>query len=104
MNEQKLTKAQLDAEILRALDEHGNAATYVIRNIVDWPGKIFHGAMLGTSHVLTACRRLERRGHVAEKPTSYLVMKVWDITPAGRAALSQADSVLEQGAQQSAAE
>lgn len=90
MNEPKLTRGQLDAEILRALDEHGNVATYVIRNIVDWPGEIFHRTGIGTSHVLTACRRLERRGHVAERPTSYLVMKTWEITPAGRAALSKA--------------
>lgn len=78
---------KLDREILNALASWDGVATYVIRNRVD---SFMHSGWRGlrTSHVLTACRRLEKRGHVSEAPTSYAVMKTWRITESGRSTLS----------------
>lgn len=73
----KFDSAALETEIVEALKRSGRAATYVIRNRLDWPGKKFHKTGLETRHVLTACRRLERRGLIAEEPSSYSVMKTW---------------------------
>ena len=68
---------KLDNAILRALRDHGPAATYVIRNRLNWPD-------LRTDHVLRACRRLERFEHVAEVRSRYTTMKTWEITEIGR--------------------
>lgn len=84
---QSRSNAGLDACILRALASNGGHATYVIRNILaaswhpehgDWTG-------LGTARVLRGCRRLEKRGLIKEARSSYLVMKCWQLTEAGRA-------------------
>lgn len=85
----KFNPAMLDGEILKALSGRSDgAATYVLRNILDWPGEPFHRQWLGTSHVLTACRRLERKGLAEEVPSIYAVMKKWRITDLGRQALT----------------
>jgi len=78
----------LDREILTALAGRCDEVTYVIRNVLDWPSRPLHRSGIQTSHVLTACRRLERRGHAEEARSSYAVMKTWRITAAGRAALN----------------
>lgn len=87
----KLNVAQsrtLDREILTALAGRCDVATYVIRNILDWPNRPLHRIGLQTSHVLTACRRLERNKLIEKGRTRYAIMKVWRITEAGRLALS----------------
>lgn len=80
---------RLDLSVLESLSTRGQEPTYVIRNVLDWPGKPWHRKGLMTSAVLRSCRRLERRGHVIEARTSYAVMKAWEITPLGRSALSE---------------
>lgn len=78
----------IDKEILGSLARGGSKATYVIRNSLDWPDKPLHNTGLTTSKVLRACRRLERLGYIEqEHRTSYLVMKVWKITPRGESVL-----------------
>lgn len=81
----------LDNEVLLALSTRSTIPTYVIRNTLDWTGKVFHRQGLQTSHVLRSCRRLEKRGLVEEGWSFYEVMKAWCITPAGRAALAARD-------------
>ncbi|WP_376711094.1 hypothetical protein [Pseudochrobactrum lubricantis] len=79
-------RKKLDADVLANLDEWSHKATYVIRN-----GLIRNGRKtLSTAQVLRACRRLEVKGLIKQTDhTSYVVMKVWEITPAGRASLAQ---------------
>ncbi|GGA99877.1 hypothetical protein GCM10011491_30180 [Brucella endophytica] len=79
----KVNAAEIDADILATLRRGGTYPTYVIRNHLamdhrtKWKG-------LKTSHVLTACRRLERRGVIRlNNMTSYITMKVWQIDEAG---------------------
>lgn len=73
------TKDEIDAAVLSALSERGSLQTYVIRNLLDEKGSVFHRAGLETRHVLTACRRLERQGKVQEVWSSYIVMKTWSL-------------------------
>lgn len=73
----------LDGSVLLVLSQHGQSATYVIKNWLK--GQYQYG--LRTAHVLRACKSLADAGLVEEVPTSYMVMKTWRITPAGRAAL-----------------
>ena len=86
----KLTKAQrdqLDKEVLKASTEWSPNATYVLRNRISRQSKI---SGLKTATVLRSCRRLEKAGLLKQFHASgYAVMLVWEITPAGRAALSQ---------------
>lgn len=77
----------LDKEVLRALAGRCDEMTYVIRNVIDWPGQPFHRFGIQTAHVLRSCRRLESVGYVEKGRSSYAVQKAWRITPAGRAAL-----------------
>lgn len=90
----KLTEAQrqvLDLEVLRALSTRCAVMTYVIRNVVDWPGRPLHQAGVDTPSVLRACRRLVKRGHVEAGRSPYLTQKAWQITDTGRAALERPD-------------
>jgi hypothetical protein len=91
----KMTEAErsrLDLEVLRALAGRCDVATYVIRNVLDWPGQPFYRTGLQTSQVLRSCRRLVRAGTVEEGRTRYLTQKAWRITPAGRSALGGTDA------------
>ena len=92
----KLTKKfdlqKLDTAILTALSTRGAAETYVLWNILaSWPERPFYRTGLETRHVLTACQRLCRRGHVEDAPTPYVVMKAWRLTPAGLEALREVE-------------
>lgn len=84
-------RESLDRAVLVALLSRCDEATYVIRNILDWPGKPFHRKGLLTSDILRACRRLEKKALIAEGRSQYAIMKTWRITPAGRLALEQSD-------------
>ncbi len=75
----RFNQATMDTECLAAVKQ-GTAATYVLRNRMDWPGRPLHKSGLKTSHVLTACRRLERQGKIKEVPTIYVTMLSWEIT------------------------
>ena len=89
---EKLTKEdreRLDKSVLQAALDRGENATYVLRNNLDWPGKPWHRRGVTTSMILRACRRLERAGLIEERPTPYITMLSWRITPAGRAALEK---------------
>lgn len=82
----KLTKKfdlqKLDTAILTALSTRGAVATYVLRNILaSWPERPFYRTGLETRHVLTACQRLCRRGHV----------EAWRLIPAGLEALREVE-------------
>lgn len=78
----------LDYAILAALDDWSPLATYVVKNSLNKPGSRFREGGIKTSHVLAACRRLERLGVIKQIPSTYEIMKVWQITEAGRRALS----------------
>ena len=81
----------LETFILAALAGRSPMATYVIRNTLDRPGGRFHRQGLKTSHVLSACRRLEKLGEIEPAPTTYMVMKVWQITDRGRETVAICD-------------
>ncbi len=70
----------MDAQCLKAVQEQGWAATYVLRNVMDWPGKPLHRKGLKTSHVLTTCKRLERQGKIKGAPSDYAFGLAWQIT------------------------
>lgn len=86
-------KEDLDRAVLAALVRRPPSMTYVICNCLtrDRSGRDWRG--LATKQVLAACRRLERRGHVEEAPTSYAIQKCWRITDAGRVAIDGGDIV-----------
>lgn len=88
---ERISSEVLDRLVLEALLTRSRNATYVIRNHLDWPGKPLHRRGLKTAQVLRACRRLQHRGLLYETSSSYLVMKCWALTDAGRAALSKAE-------------
>lgn len=91
----KLTKKhrdQLDLDVLRMSAQTSTPPTYVLRNMLDWPGEGWHRVGLETSDVLRACRRLEAQGLIEEARSFYAVMKAWSITPAGREALANKGS------------
>lgn len=78
----------LDYAILAALAERSPMQTYVVKNTIDRPGTRFREGGLKTSHVLTACRRLQSLGETKEVQSRYLVMKTWQITDSGRRSLN----------------
>lgn len=86
----KLTKAvrdDLDAKVLQAAAEWTPNATYVLRNRISRQQR---GSTLTTAAVLRSCRRLEKAGLLQEyKKSGYAVMLVWELTTAGRQALSE---------------
>ncbi|MFA6966079.1 hypothetical protein [Bosea sp. (in: a-proteobacteria)] len=77
----------LSRAVLLTLTRRHDSMTYVIRNCLtmDRVGRDWRG--ISTDQVLSACRRLQRLGHVEEAPTSYVVQKCWRATDAGRAAI-----------------
>ena len=77
---------RLDRDVIDVLTKDSRLVTYVLRNTLAAPWRDYGwGRELTTSQVLSACRRLEARGHVAEASTSYATYKAWQITEAGRA-------------------
>lgn len=79
----KLTTYPTRNDILSAVADWGNSnATYVIKNKL-------RGTYneIKTSWVLRQLKKLEARGLVERKPTSYVSMISWGVTDAGRAAL-----------------
>lgn len=83
---------KLEREILSALSGGGAAATYVIRNRLDHPGRPFYRKEIETRHILRACRRLEREQMISEAASLFVVMKSWRITDAGKQAISMEET------------
>lgn len=79
-------REKLDHVVLSDIGKWSHKATYVIRNSLELDKQ----GIFTTAQVLRSCRRLEAKGLIIQSDhTSYMVMKVWEITPAGRAALAQ---------------
>ncbi|MFG1270572.1 hypothetical protein V5F40_21720 [Xanthobacter sp. DSM 14520] len=75
----------LDKAILQVMCARPIAMTYSIRIFLCSPkAKFGLWPDLKTAHVLTACRRLERKGLLERGETTYAIQKSWQITEAGR--------------------